>query len=149
MGLLDDVLGKAVPGGSAAKPLMLALGALLASGVLFKRSESGAPAEGPAAAGLGAGGGLLGGLGGLLARFEQNGQGDVAKSWVGTGQNQSISPAQLSQALGPDVVHTLAEKTGLSEEDLASHLSRILPGVVDKLTPNGRVPTAVELTGMR
>jgi uncharacterized protein YidB (DUF937 family) len=149
MGLLDDVLGKAVPGGSAAKPLMLALGALLASGVLFKRSESNAPAEGPAAAGLGSGGGLLGGLGGLLARFEQNGQGDVAKSWVESGQNQSISPAQLSEALGPDVVRTLAEKTGMSEEDLASHLSRILPGVVDKLTPNGRVPTAVELTGMR
>ena len=54
MGLLDDVLGSAVPGGNAAKPLVIALGALLASGALFKRSETAAPglAEG-------ASGGLL------------------------------------------------------------------------------------------
>jgi uncharacterized protein YidB (DUF937 family) len=34
----------------------------------------------------------------------------------------------------------LAQKTGLSEQEITSHLSQILPNVVDKLTPNGRLP---------
>ena len=42
MGTLDDVLGSAVPQGSVAKPLIIALGALLASGALFKNANSGA-----------------------------------------------------------------------------------------------------------
>ena len=36
MGLLDDVLGSSVPKGNLAKPLLIALGALLASGALHK-----------------------------------------------------------------------------------------------------------------
>jgi uncharacterized protein YidB (DUF937 family) len=90
-------------------------------------------------------GGLLGGLSGLLEKFQQSGHGDVAKSWVGSGQNQPISPGQLSSALGPSLIKTLAEKTGMSEQDVTAQLSNILPGFVDKLTPQGRVPTHDEI----
>jgi uncharacterized protein YidB (DUF937 family) len=146
MGFLDNVLGSAVPGGSVGKPLILALGALLASGTLFKRSEG---SESPPGADfLASSGSPLGGLQALLARFEQSGHGDTVRSWVGTGQNQPISAEQMSQALGPEIVRSLAAKTGLPEDDLASHLSQILPSVVDKLTPNGRIPTAAELVHM-
>ncbi|MGA8590952.1 MAG: YidB family protein [Pseudolabrys sp.] len=62
------------------------------------------------------------------------------KSWIGPGQNQPVSPNQLSSALGPQIIQILAQKTGLSEQEITSHLSQILPNVVDKLTPNGRLP---------
>jgi uncharacterized protein YidB (DUF937 family) len=142
MGILDDVIGSAVPQGSLAKPLMIALFALLASGALTKGSGSGAPAPGKAAAPPeDSDGGLLGGLGGLLNRFQQNGQDDVIKSWIGTGENKPIAPGQLGSALGSDVVKSLAQRSGLSEQELMAKLSQILPGVVDRLTPNGRIPT--------
>ena len=154
MGMLEDVLGSALPKGSIAKPLMIALAALLASGVLTRGSSgASAPAGGPSASGApaggteaGDGGGLLSGLGGLLSKLQQGGYGNIANSWVGPGQNQSITPSQLGTALGPDIISTLAQKTGMSEQELTSQLSQLLPGVVDKLTPNGRLPTIAELS---
>ena len=56
-----------------------------------------------------------------------------------------ISPGQLSSALGPSLIKTLAEKTGMSEQDVTAQLSNILPAFVDKLTPQGRVPTHDEI----
>ena len=97
---------------------------------------------------LGAGGlgGLLGGgLGELLESFKQNGQGEVADSWVGTGPNKTINPDQLEQAIGPDVLATLSQQTGLSREELLSRLSMTLPEAVDTFTPDGHLPDATEL----
>jgi uncharacterized protein YidB (DUF937 family) len=148
MANLEDTIQSAVPGGSVGKPLMLALLALLASGALFKGSGSGAAAnQGTphAAPGDGAGG-LLAGLGGLLNKLQTGGLGNVANSWVGSGQNQPVSPGQLGPALGPDLLKTLAQHSGLSEEELTKQLSQVLPGVVDKLTPAGRVPSLAELS---
>ena len=90
MGLLDNVLDKSLPQGSGlAKPLMLAFIALLASGVLTrKQAPTPAPSTNPATGAEA--GGLLGGLGGLLEKLQQNGHGEVAKTWVGSGQNQPI-----------------------------------------------------------
>jgi uncharacterized protein YidB (DUF937 family) len=145
MGFLDDVLNKSLPQGSGlAKPLMLAFVALLASGALTRKQ---APASAPTltpTTGADAGG-LLGGLGGLLEKLQQGNLGDVAKSWVGNGQNQPISPGSLGSVLGPSIVKTLAEKTGLSEQEVTAQLSQLLPGFVDKMTPQGRLPTHEEL----
>ncbi len=151
MGFLDNVLGAAVPKGDLAKPLMIAFAALLASGALHRQAAPAAPANAPAgtAAGAGADGGLLAGLGGLLERFQQSGQGDIIKSWIGNGQNQPISASQLGTVLGPMVISALAAKTGMSEQDLTHQLSQLLPGVVDKLTPNGRLPTPAEAAAMQ
>jgi len=148
MGMLDDVLNSSLPKGSLAKPLMIAFAALLASGALHRQSSpSGSPASSaPPESADPSGGGLLSGLGGLLSRLQQSGQGDVVKSWVGTGQNQPISPSQLGTALGPDIISALAQRTGLSEQELQSQLSQLLPGIVDKLTPNGRLPTQAEIS---
>jgi uncharacterized protein YidB (DUF937 family) len=141
------MIRSAAPGGNIAKPLMLALGALLASGVLFRGSGAGQAANVPTQPTSEEGaGGVLGGLGGLLNKLEQNGLGSVANSWVGSGQNQSVSPGQLSSALGPGIIKMLAQKSGMSEEDITKQLSQVLPGLVDKLTPNGRMPTAAELS---
>ena len=87
---------------------------------------------------------LSGGLGGLIDRFKQNGHGDAADSWVGKGPNQQLPPHQLEQAIGPDVLNTLSQQTGLSREELLSRLTRELPAAVDKFTPDGRLPTEDE-----
>jgi uncharacterized protein YidB (DUF937 family) len=144
MGLFDN----AVPGGNVTKPLLIALGALLVGKMLSGRSEE-QPADQPQAnpapggtaqAGNGADGGLLGGLGGLLDRLKEAGHGTAADSWVGTGQNQPINANDLGRALGPAVIREIAQRTGMDEQELLKQLSTALPGVVDRLTPNGQVP---------
>jgi uncharacterized protein YidB (DUF937 family) len=77
----------------------------------------------------------------LVERFRQNGQGAVADSWVVTGPNTDITEVQLENALGPDLIDRLTRKTGLSRETLLSRLAGILPEAVDKLTPEGRIPS--------
>ena len=94
--------------------------------------------------GASAGGLLSGGLRDLIERFKQNGQGNAADSWVSTGPNQPLQPDQLEQAIGPDVMNTLSQQTGLSREELLSRLTRELPTAVDKFTPDGRLPTEEE-----
>jgi uncharacterized protein YidB (DUF937 family) len=149
MGMLEDIIGSAVPRGNLAKPLAIAAVALLASGALRQGS---APAGSTTTTAINPpndlNAGILGGLGGLLGRFQQNGLGDVVGSWIGSGQNQPIAPNQLGSALGPAVLTSLAQRTGLSEQDLLSHLSQILPSIVDKLTPDGRLPTPQEVAGL-
>jgi uncharacterized protein YidB (DUF937 family) len=88
--------------------------------------------------------GLLagGGLQQLISSFQQKGLGDVIGSWVSTGANKPVSPDQLGQALGSDQLGRLAQQTGLDAGSLANQLSSLLPGLVDKLTPDGNVPEA-------
>lgn len=162
MGLLDDVLGAAVPGGNVSKPLMIALTALLAGratgsgGLGGLLGGGGAVAQTPQTAPdqpqpsqpqqFQPQGGLLGGLGSLVQRFQQSGHGDIINSWIGPGQNRAITPEQLHQALGPEAVNNLSQLTGAAPHDLVSELSRILPSVVDRLTPQGRVPDQAEMS---
>lgn len=87
------------------------------------------------------GGILSGGLGELVDRFKQSGQGDTTESWVGTGPNKPVTPTQLEQAIGPEILDSLSKQTGLSRSDLLARLSRELPDAVDKYTPQGRLPT--------
>ena len=85
-------------------------------------------------------GGLIGnGLHDLFNRFQHNGYGDVANSWIGTGPNRTISPDELQTALGSDTVNSLAEQAGLADIDVLSGLSRDLPYAVDELTPTGSI----------
>jgi uncharacterized protein YidB (DUF937 family) len=153
MGLLDNVFGSgsgsAVPGGNVTKPLMIALLALLASRYM---SGGSAPASArPNASTLPdstpdlSPGTILGGLGGLLKQFQQKGLGEVADSWIKTGPNDAIAPGQISNALGPDVIDTLSQRTGLSKDQVMQMLSQVLPNVVDRLTPQGRLPSQQEL----
>jgi uncharacterized protein YidB (DUF937 family) len=144
---LEETLRKAAPGGNIGKPLMLALLALLASGVLSGKRDA-APSTTTAAkpASDQDAGGLLGGLGGLLDKLQKGGLGDAINSWIGAGQNKPVAPGQLGSALGPDIIKMLAQRSGLSEEELTRQLSQVLPGLVDKLTPQGRLPTVAELS---
>jgi uncharacterized protein YidB (DUF937 family) len=132
MSLLDTVLG------SQSSPLASVLRALLsggqASGIGSAETVQGA-----------AGSPGIGGLAGLLQRFESAGLGNLAQSWVGTGANAPVSPAQLEHALGADQILAMAAQTGLSREDLLAHLAQHLPGIIDRLTPGGELPPPSEL----
>jgi uncharacterized protein YidB (DUF937 family) len=90
----------------------------------------------------GVGGLLNGGIGELLEKFNQNGQGEVAQSWVNPGPNKEISPPQLKQAIGSDVLEKLEQQTGLSQEEILARLARELPPAIDRYTPDGHVPDA-------
>ncbi len=141
MGLFDD----AVPGGNITKPLLVALGALLVGKMMTGGgSPEPAPAPVPQAGGA-AQGGFMGGLGGLLDKLTSAGHGPAVNSWLGNGQNAPIQPNQLQSALGQTTISDLARQAGMSEQELLAQLSRTLPGVVDKLTPDGRVPPPAEL----
>jgi uncharacterized protein YidB (DUF937 family) len=83
-----------------------------------------------------------GGLSGLLNQFNKAGLGNIVSSWIGTGHNMPISADQIRDALGGSHLGQLADSAGLSQDDAAQHLSEILPGLVDKLTPNGQLPQA-------
>ena len=82
----------------------------------------------------------MGGIDGLVNKLQQSGLGDIAASWVGTGENKSIQPDQLANVLGKDQVAELAQQAGIPESQGASVLSQVLPAMVDKLTPDGKVP---------
>ncbi len=173
MGILENTLGamlggqhggggQNLGGGSPYAPLATALIGLLAAkamtggfgnlgGMLGGSSGSQAttPNAGlqPGGGGpMAAGGGLLGGLGGLLHQFQQNGQGSLVNSWVGHGPNEPATPEQIRHGLGPETVSQLAQHTGMSPDQVAAELSQGLPDIVNRLTPNGRLPTHEEVS---
>ena len=121
MGLLDSVvgmLGGGQQGGGGNAALLNAVVGMLAN----------------------SGQGGRGGVGDLISKFQQAGLGDVVSSWIGTGQNKPVSPDQLKDVLGSDMLGNIAKQLGVSHGDAAGQLSQMLPEVLDKLTPHGSVP---------
>lgn len=104
-------------------------------------------------------GGNLGGLGGLLAgsagggvladilsQFEQAGKGDAAKSWVSRGENIPVTPKDIESTFGSSIIDDLAAQFGMPRDELLKGLSEVMPEAVDALTPDGRLPTAEEIS---
>jgi uncharacterized protein YidB (DUF937 family) len=109
-------------------------------------------ASGKAAPLIGILSGLLtqsGGLQGLASKFSQSGQGDAFSSWVGMGENQSISSNQIQEALGSDQIRAIAARMGVDPDLASNFLAQYLPKIVDKLTPTGKVdPNADSQQGL-
>ena len=161
MGLLDGILGGGMRRSGGMSPITMALLGLLAYKTMKGKnlSDMFGGAAGGQSGGLGgllqgglggllgggaAGGILSGGLGDLLKQFQNNGLSDKSDSWVSTGQNKPIQPPELERALGEERISWLMQQTGMSREELLAGLSQELPQVVDKLTPQGRIPTDQE-----
>jgi uncharacterized protein YidB (DUF937 family) len=83
-----------------------------------------------------------GGLQGVVNEFERNGLGPTVKSWVSTGPNQPIAPDEVQRVLGADLLQQLSQRSGVPVQDLARKLAEVLPQAVDKMTPNGSIPTS-------
>jgi uncharacterized protein YidB (DUF937 family) len=154
MGLLDSVIGSvtgksSASGSSSMSPLMKALLLLLAANAASKYLGKGSAAPQPAGTPTGTPGtidsGLLKGLpslDGLLDKLKGAGHGDTVQSWIGHGSNTPIAPQQLASALGPEAIDQLAQETNMPRDQLMSQLSGALPQVVDKLTPDGKLPAS-------
>ncbi len=142
MGLLDSVIGAfgQSQGGTTNASTSGSQADLIGSIVSMLGQGSGhggqAGGEGGAPGGMGGIGGLIG----LVAKMQQSGLGDVARSWISTGDNLPVSPDQLGGVLGQGTVSNMAQQLGLNSGDLLSQLSQMLPQVVDKLTPQGQIP---------
>ncbi|MYN07626.1 YidB family protein [Pseudoduganella aquatica] len=81
-----------------------------------------------------------GGLQGLLQKLQASGLGDQVASWVGTGENQTVSGNQIADALGSGQLAQIAQQAGLEPEHASAGLAQLLPQIIDQLTPNGAVP---------
>lgn len=81
-----------------------------------------------------------GGLSGLVQSFQEKGMGDLVSSWVGKGENQPVSAEQIKDGLGSEMIQNLSAKAGISKEETSAKLAEFLPGLIDKLTPDGTIP---------
>ena len=122
MGLLDQVLGSML-GGDRTNEVTPGQASGLAQAVMGMLNDP-----------------RTGGLDGLLRKLGQSGLGDVVSSWVGTGQNQPISPDALTRALGPERVSEISQQANVPAGQAPSLLAQLLPVLIDRLTPQGRVP---------
>ncbi len=129
MGLLDSVLGAVTNSSQSSGGLQDIIGMVSNNPQLLGVATS-----------LLGNDGSVGGLEGLIAKFQQAGLGDVIGSWIGSGQNQAITGNQLSNVLGTDSLSGLASTLDINSSDVASQLSSILPSLIDKLTPAGQAP---------
>ncbi len=91
-------------------------------------------------------------LSGLLDKLNMGGLDDAVKSWIGKGENKEVDPEQVKAALDSEEVASIASKLGVSEDEAANKIAKVLPGIIDKLTPDGLVPdpdsVADKLTGL-
>ncbi|MGH8657128.1 MAG: YidB family protein [Gammaproteobacteria bacterium] len=81
-----------------------------------------------------------GGLAGLLKRFQDQGLDGVVSSWVSTGQNLPVNKTQVENVFGPDQIQQMAQSLGVSNRNVSATLAKLLPKVVDMLTPDGKLP---------
>lgn len=84
----------------------------------------------------------IGGISGLAQKFNAGGLGGIIASWIGVGPNQPISAQQIQGVLGPARLQQIAGKVGMTPDALSATIATVLPGLIDRLTPNGQVPPA-------
>jgi uncharacterized protein YidB (DUF937 family) len=126
MGLFDELLAMAAGGGAQQPQHASALNAILS----YINSPQ------------------VGGIAGLQAMFQQGGLGSIVSSWLSNGQNLPVSATQLQGVLHSEALQQVAQQHGLDPTQLTGMMSSLLPGLVDKLTPNGQVPDASALQSM-
>jgi nucleoid-associated protein YgaU len=131
MGLIEEITSALLGGGRSGGASNDQVGALI-KGVLESLGGEGDDA----------------GVEGLDRRFQQGGSGDVFSSWVGTGSNRAIGPDILSQILKGHPIEQAPPRAGLGGAAGAAILAQLLPLLIDKLTPNGRVPERSQLREM-
>ncbi len=81
----------------------------------------------------------------IKAQADKAGLGDIFDSWVGTGENKPVTPEQVKQMSNPENLQKIADDAGISVDQAAEELSKALPDVVDKVTPNGVIPSEAEV----
>jgi uncharacterized protein YidB (DUF937 family) len=119
MGLFDDMAGKVLGAFGGGGGEMSGLARIVIEMLMSKES---------------------GGLAGLMESFNQKGLGGIFSSWISTGKNLPISGEEIQQGLGMDRIQKISDASGLSAGDVKSKLADVLPDLIDRLTPEGRMP---------
>ena len=143
---LDDLLGSLTKGGGGGGGMEDLLGGLLGGG-----SGGG----GKSGMNMGAMAVALaplvttflkgGGLSKIMEGAHAAGLSAQANSWVSTGENQPIDGQQAKAVVGDDAVKQLAQDAGVSEDEAADTLAKVVPQVVNGLSPNGQLPSDDDL----
>jgi len=81
------------------------------------------------------------GLQGLMSQLTQNGMAEQAQSWVQQGQNQTVSGEEIRQAMDPAVLNQIAQQADMTPEQASNTVAQVLPEMVNKVTPQGQLPT--------
>jgi uncharacterized protein YidB (DUF937 family) len=82
------------------------------------------------------------GISQLMGNAQSQGVGHIVESWLGMGSNQAIAPGQVQGIVGQDRLNEFAQRAGVPHGIASTALAQILPTLVDRLTPNGRLPQA-------
>ncbi len=130
MGLLDELMG-AVGVSEGPPPVLDDKHEAMASAVMGMLGQQGA-----------------GGLQSIAQGFGQGGLGDLVASWIGGGPNLPASSAHIEQGLGAGAIAQLAKQVGVSPQMASSLLAVVLPLVINRLTPQGQIPTQDAFGGM-
>jgi uncharacterized protein YidB (DUF937 family) len=88
------------------------------------------------------------GLQDLLAGLDDAGVVDQVRTWLGSGANEPVEPGAVEKAIGRTRTEAMAGELGVTADQLAAGVARVLPAVVDHLTPDGHLPTGAQLDSM-
>lgn len=94
-------------------------------------------------------GGLVGGLAGMLGGLRGSGLGEQVDSWVSQGPNRSVPTDAVARAFDERELDAIAARAGTDRNALLVAISEVLPRLVDRMTPQGRLPEGEEELGGR
>lgn len=81
-----------------------------------------------------------GGLDGVVKNFENSGLGQQVHSWIGLGPNEKISEVDIGKVINADRLKEIARNAGIDLDKANALLAQYLPEVIDKATPEGKLP---------
>ena len=82
-------------------------------------------------------------LAGITDKLKEGGLGDQLSSWLGDGENASVSAEQITNALGADKISEMASRLGVDAGSAAEKLSQAMPSLVDKFSSGGNLLESV------
>jgi uncharacterized protein YidB (DUF937 family) len=73
----------------------------------------------------------------LLSNMNMGSLIGIASSWLGDGNNESISTSQLSELLDDDKLSHFASQLGVDKDSALNGLTEAIPALVDKASSGG------------
>jgi uncharacterized protein YidB (DUF937 family) len=80
------------------------------------------------------------GMDGILNQLKQNGLANEVQSWVGSGENKAITPDQVQQGFGSEMLGNIAQRAGISPSVASGVIAVVLPLVVSHMSGNSGQP---------
>lgn len=80
-----------------------------------------------------------GGVSSVIEMFSRKGLGQKAESWIGVGPNEDLEPDQVQRVFGDSDIGRIASALGVDPRQASSLVAKLLPEVVNQITPRGEV----------